>query len=106
MIQNNPDFTDTQGTIKQQVSQFNGMADTKIYDDATRNNLTNERPATEMQNSIYNLPNNKLIFQDLGSVFAPMAGSNDTGSNDTGSNDTGSNDTGSNDTDEERRGDE
>ena len=83
MIQNNPNFTDTQGTIKQQVSQFNGMADTKIYDDATRNNLTNERPATEMQNSIYNLPNNKLIFQDLGSVFAPMAGSNDTGSNDT-----------------------
>lgn len=86
MIQNNPNFTDTQGTIKQQVSQFNGMADTKIYDDATRNNLTNERPATEMQNSIYNLPNNKLIFQDLGLVFAPM--------------------TGSNDTDEERRGDE
>ena len=91
MIQNNPNFTDTQGTIKQQVSQFNGMADTKIYDDATRNNLTNERPATEMQNSIYNLPNNKLIFQDLGLVSAPMAGSNDTGSNDT---------------DEERRGDE
>lgn len=91
MIQNNPNFTDTQGTIKQQVSQFNGMADTKIYDDATRNNLTNERPATEMQNSIYNLPNNKLIFQDLGLVSASMAGSNDTGSNDT---------------DEERRGDE
>lgn len=91
MIQNNPNFTDTQGTIKQQVSQFNGMADTKIYDDATRNNLTNERPATEMQNSIYNLPNNKLIFQDLGSAFTPMAGSNDTGLNDT---------------DEERRGDE
>lgn len=86
MIQNNPNFTDTQGTIKQQVSQFNGMADTKIYDDATRNNLTNERPATEMQNSIYNLPNNKLVFQDLGLVFAPMAGSNNT--------------------DEERRGDE
>ena len=101
MIQNNPNFTDTQGTIKQQVSQFNGMADTKIYDDATRNNLTNERPATEMQNSIYNLPNNKLIFQDLGSVFAPMAGSNDASSNDTSSNDTSSNDT-----DEERRGDE
>ena len=96
MIQNNPNFTDTQGTIKQQVSQFNGMADTKIYDDATRNNLTNERPATEMQNSIYNLPNNKLIFQDLGLVSASMAGSNDTGSNDTGLNDT----------DEERRGDE
>lgn len=91
MIQNNPNFTDTQGTIKQQVSQFNGMADTKIYDDATRNNLTNERPATEMQNSIYNLPNNKLVFQDLGLVFAPMGSSNDTGSNDT---------------DEERRGDE
>lgn len=91
MIQNNPNFTDTQGTIKQQVSQFNGMADTKIYDDATRNNLTNERPATEMQNSIYNLPNNKLVFQDLGLVSASMAGSNDTGSNDT---------------DEERRGDE
>ena len=89
MIQKNPDFTDTQGTIKQQVSQFNGMADTKIYDDATRNNLTNERPATEMQNSIYNLPNNKLIFQD-----------------DAGSNDAGSNDAGLNDTDEERRGDE
>ena len=106
MIQKNPNFTDTQGTIKQQVSQFNGMADTKIYDDATRNNLTNERPATEMQNSIYNLPNNKLIFQDLGLVSASMAGSNDTGSNDTGSNDTGSNDTGLNDTDEERRGDE
>lgn len=86
MIQNNPNFTDTQGTIKQQVSQFNGMTDTKIYDDATRNNLTNERPATEMQNSIYNLPNNKLIFQDLGLVSASMAGSNDT--------------------DEERRGDE
>lgn len=96
MIQKNPNFTDTQGTIKQQVSQFNGMADTKIYDDATRNNLTNERPATEMQNSIYNLPNNKLIFQDLGLVSASMAGSNDTGSNDTGLNDT----------DEERRGDE
>ena len=78
MIQNNPNFTDTQGTIKQQVSQFNGMTDTKIYDDATRNNLTNERPATEMQNSIYNLPNNKLIFQDLGLVSASMAGSNDT----------------------------
>lgn len=91
MIKNNPNFTDTQGTIKQQVSQFNGMADTKIYDDATRNNLTNERPATEMQNSIYNLPNNKLIFQDLGLVSASMAGSNDTGLNDT---------------DEERRGDE
>lgn len=96
MIQNNPNFTDTQGTIKQQVSQFNGMADTKIYDDATRNNLTNERPATEMQNSIYNLPNNKLIFQDLGLVSASMAGSNDTSSNDTSSNDTN----------EERRGDE
>lgn len=91
MIQNNPNFTDTQGTIKQQVSQFNGMTDTKIYDDATRNNLTNERPATEMQNSIYNLPNNKLIFQDLGLVSASMAGSNDTSSNDTN---------------EERRGDE
>ena len=91
MIQNNPNFTDTQGTIKQQVSQFNGMADTKIYDDATRNNLTNERPATEMQNSIYNLPNNKLIFQDLGLVSASMADSNDTSSNDTN---------------EERRGDE
>lgn len=91
MIKNNPNFTDTQGTIKQQVSQFNGMADTKIYDDATRNNLTNERPATEMQNSIYNLPNNKLIFQDLGLVSASMAGSNDTGLNDT---------------DGERRGDE
>lgn len=101
MIQNNPNFTDTQGTIKQQVSQFNGMADTKIYDDVTRNNLTNERPATEMQNSIYNLPNNKLIFQDLGLVSASIAGSNDTGSNDTGLNDTGLNDT-----DEERRGDE
>ena len=96
MIQNNPNFTDTQGTIKQQVSQFNGMADTKIYDDATRNNLTNERPATEMQNSIYNLPNNKLIFQDLGLVSASMADSNDTSSNDTSSNDTN----------EERRGDE
>ena len=101
MIQNNPNFTDTQGTIKQQVSQFNGMADTKIYDDATRNNLTNERPATEMQNSIYNLPNNKLVFQDLGLVFAPMAGSNDTGSNDTDLNNTDLNNT-----DEERRGDE
>lgn len=61
MIQNNPNFTNTVGTIKQQIANFNGMADVKMYTPEEKEKLTNARPATDLQNSIYNLPNEKLL---------------------------------------------
>lgn len=69
MVQNNPDFTETKGTVSQQTSQFNGMADTKVYSDAEKNNFSNPRPTDPIQDSIYTLPDRKIIFQDLESAL-------------------------------------
>ena len=32
MLQNNPNFTDTVGTVKEQIAQTQGMGDVKVYD--------------------------------------------------------------------------
>lgn len=65
MLQNNPNFTETKGTVSQQTSQFNGMADTKVYSDAEKNNFSNPRPTDPIQDGIYTLPDRKIVFQDL-----------------------------------------
>lgn len=36
MINNLPKFTDTVGSIERSDTQFNGMADTRLYNDAER----------------------------------------------------------------------
>ena len=69
MLQNNPNYTKTVGTVKEQTSQFNGMADTKVYSDAEKNNFSNPRPSDPIQDGIYTLPDRKLIFQDLNSAL-------------------------------------
>lgn len=74
MLQNNPNFTETVGTVKEQTSQFNGMADTKVYNDTEKNNLSNARPTDPIQDGIYTLPDRKLIFQDLNSAFGGSTG--------------------------------
>lgn len=65
MLQNNPDYTETVGTVKAQQSNFNGQADTKIYNDEQKNRLSNDRPETQLQSDIYNQPMAKTILNDL-----------------------------------------
>lgn len=64
MLQNNPNFTETQGTIKESIAQTNGLGDVKIYSDAEKNNIANPRVSDQVQKDIYELPNRKMIWQD------------------------------------------
>lgn len=65
MLQNNPDFTVTVGTVKEQIAQTQGMGDVKVYDENQKSSLTNDRPADQVQKDIYQVPDRKLMFQDL-----------------------------------------
>lgn len=64
MLQNNPNFTETTGSIKESIAQTNGMGDVKIYSDAEKNNIANPRVSDQVQKDIYELPNRKMIWQD------------------------------------------
>ena len=65
MLQNNPNFTETEGTVQSQTANFNGMQETKLYSDAEKKNLQNPRPMDNLVNSIYEVPNRKLVLQDF-----------------------------------------
>lgn len=77
MLQNNPNFTDTVGTVKEQIAQTQGMGDVKVYDENQKNALTTDRPADQVQKDIYQVPDRKLMFQDL----AGALGGNSNGGN-------------------------
>lgn len=66
MLQTNPNFTETAGTVKEQISQTQGMGDVKVYDDAQKRALTNDRPSDQIQKDIYQVPSRKLMWQDFG----------------------------------------
>ena len=65
MLQNNPNFTETQGTVKETQSNFNGMTDTHVYSEAEKAQRTHNRVETDIQRDIYSLPNEKLLWQDI-----------------------------------------
>lgn len=65
MLQNNPNFTETQGTVKETQSNFNGMADTHVYNEAEKLQRTHNRTETDIQRDIYSLPTEKLLWQDI-----------------------------------------
>lgn len=65
MLQTNPNFTETQGTVKETQSNFNGMADTHVYSEAEKTQRTHSRAETDIQRDIYNLPTEKLLWQDI-----------------------------------------
>lgn len=65
MLQNNPDFTTTKGTIKASMANFNGQANVKMYTDEEKNSLQHTREADELQKQIYDLPNRKILFSDF-----------------------------------------
>ena len=81
MLQNNPNFTDTVGTVKEQISQTQGMGEVKVYDENQKNSLTNDRPADQVQKDIYQVPDRKLMFQDLAGALAGALGGNRDGGN-------------------------
>ena len=70
MLQNNPNFTETKGTVKEQTANFNGMQETKIYNDAEKQQLQHDRPMDSLVSSIYDVPNRRLVMQDLSSLNA------------------------------------
>lgn len=70
MLQNNPNFTETKGTVKEQIANFNGMQETKIYNDAEKQQLQHDRPMDSLVASIYDVPNRRLVMQDLSSLNA------------------------------------
>ena len=65
MLQNNPNFTETKGTIKASMANFNGQSNVKMYTDEEKNSLQNTREADELQKQIYDLPNRKILFSDF-----------------------------------------
>lgn len=65
MLQNNPDFTETKGTVKATMANFNGQADVKMYTDEEKNSLQHTREADKFQKQIYDLPNRKILFSDF-----------------------------------------
>lgn len=65
MLQNNPNFTSTVGTVRAQTASFSGMQETKLYTPAEKEQLQHARPTDHVVADIYNLPNNKILFQDL-----------------------------------------
>lgn len=65
MLQNNPNFTETKGTVKEQMSQTQGMGDVKVYDEAQKRSLTTDRPTDQIQKDIYQIPSRKLMWQDF-----------------------------------------
>lgn len=83
MLANNPNFTQTVGTVRENSSVFNGMTDTKMYTDNEKTSLSVDRPADDLQKQIYSVPNERLIWQDFGSL---MGGTQNDG-NDDGNND-------------------
>ena len=64
MLQNNPDYTQTVGTVKEAISQTSGMGDVKIYNESEKANISNPRVSDQLQKDIYELPNRKLLWQD------------------------------------------
>lgn len=91
MLEKNPNFTQTIGTVRENSSAFNGMTDTKMYTDDEKTSLSVDRPADDLQKQIYSVPNERLIWQDFSSLMnnGGEGNQNDgTSSNDTG-NDTG-----------------
>lgn len=65
MLQNNPNFTNTEGTVKETQSNFNGMSDTHVYSEAEKAQRTHSRAETDIQRDIYSLPTEKLLWQDI-----------------------------------------
>ena len=61
MKQNNPNYTDTVGTVKQITINFNGMSETHVYNDEEKKNIQNKRVSDPMQDSIYTLPDRKIL---------------------------------------------
>ena len=89
MLEKNPNFTQTIGTVRESTSVFNGMTDTKMYTDDEKTSLSVDRPADDLQKQIYSVPNERLIWQDLSSLM----GGNQDGNNDSdGNNNDGNND--------------
>ena len=71
MLQNNPNYTETQGTVKETQSNFNGMADTHVYSEAEKAQRTHSRAETDIQRDIYSLPTEKLLWQDIVNGILP-----------------------------------
>lgn len=66
MKQNNPNYTDTVGTVKQITSNFNGMGETHIYNEEEKKNIQNKRVSDPIQDSIYTLPDRKILGMEEG----------------------------------------
>ena len=89
MLEKNPDFTQTVGTVRENTSVFNGMTDTKMYTDSEKTSLSVDRPADDLQKQIYSVPNERLIWQDFSALTegnqndgsALMGGNQDGGNN-------------------------
>lgn len=69
MLQNNPDTTETVGTVKEQIAMTQGMGDVKVYDDAQKRALTTDRPSDQIQKDIYQVPDRKLMWQDFTGIL-------------------------------------
>lgn len=89
MLQNNPDFTTTQGTVKETQSNFNGMADTHVYSEAEKLQRTHNRAETDIQRDIYSLPTEKLLWQDIVNGSLPTERRSTTTTNEDKNNESG-----------------
>ena len=65
MLQNNPNFTETIGNLQSQTSNFNGMQETKLYSPEEKQQLQQPRPMDDIVNSIYEVPNRKILLSDF-----------------------------------------
>lgn len=89
MLQNNPNFTETQGTVKETQSNFNGMADTHVYSEAEKTQRTHSRAETDIQRDIYSLPTEKLLWQDIVNGNLPTQHRSNTVTNEDKNNESG-----------------
>lgn len=67
MLANLSNYTDTVGTVKSSTAVYNGLGETREYTDAEKQALTNQRAEDDIQRQIYDVPNQRLIWQDLSS---------------------------------------
>lgn len=65
MLQQNPNFTETVGTLQAQTANFNGMQETQLYNDAEKAQLQHNRPTDGVVQSIYDQPQRRMLLSDF-----------------------------------------
>lgn len=65
MLQQNPNFTETVGTLQAQTANFNGMQETQLYNDTEKAQLQHNRPTDDVVQSIYDQPQRRMLLSDF-----------------------------------------